>query len=101
MLDKGAISKTSPRGRGFLSNVFLVSKNGGRRLVILNQYVQTEHFKIERFHVLKDPLQAGDFMMKIALSPGFLRVEGLVLTACDCVMFSRKCFIKMAVKVSS
>jgi hypothetical protein len=71
-LEKGAISEALPTGRGFVSNIFLVlKKDGSQRPVInlkkLNEYVQTEHFKIEGIHVLKDLLKAGDFMVKIDL----------------------------------
>ena len=64
MLAKQAIEKTTPRGRGFLSMVFLVpKKDGGQRPVInlksLNNFVHTQHFKMEGIHVL---LRAGDWM---------------------------------------
>ena len=52
------------QGRGFLSTLFLVPKDGGQRPVInlksLNKFVHTEHFKMEGIHVLRDMLRAGD-----------------------------------------
>ena len=52
MLEKQAIEKTTPKGRGFVSTVFLVpKKDGGQKPVInlksLNRFVHTEHFKME------------------------------------------------------
>ena len=79
MLEKGAISPAPPTGRGFVSNVFLVpKKDRGQRPVInlkrLNKYVHTEHFKMEGIHVLKDLLQAGDFMVKVDLKDAYFTV---------------------------
>ena len=72
MLDKQAIEETTPRGRGFISTIFLVpKKDGGQRPVInlksLNRFVHTEHFKMEGIHVLRDLLRAGDWMAKVDL----------------------------------
>ncbi len=54
-------------------NVFLVlKKDSGQRPVInlkkLNEYVQTEHFKMEGIHVLKDLLKAGDYTSRMRTS---------------------------------
>ena len=79
MLEKGAITETSPKGRVFLSTVFLVpKKDGGQRPVInlkkLNESVRTEHFKMEGIHVLKDLLKAGDFIAKVDLKDAYFMV---------------------------
>ena len=76
MLSKQAIEETTPRGRGFVSTLFLVPrKDGGQRPVInlksLNTFVHTEHFKIEGIHVLKDLLRAGDLMAKVDLKDAY------------------------------
>ena len=53
LLDKGAILETQLTPQNFVSQIFLVEKKGGgQRPVInlkgLNQFVKTEHFKMER-----------------------------------------------------
>lgn len=53
-----------------MSTVFLVpKKDGSQRPVInlkkLNEYVQTEHFKMEGIYLLKDLLRLGDWMAKV------------------------------------
>lgn len=65
MMAKAAIQEAPQTGRGFLSNVFLVpKKDSGQRPVInlkaLNEFVHTEHFKMEGIHLLKDLLRKGD-----------------------------------------
>ena len=55
MLEKHAIEETTSRGHGFLSTISLVpNKGGGQRPVInlksLNNFVYTEHFKMEGIH---------------------------------------------------
>lgn len=79
MLQKHAIEETTPRGRGFLSTIFLVpKKDGGQRPVInlksLNKFVYTEHFKMEGIHILKDLLKAGDWMAKVDLKDAYFTV---------------------------
>ena len=59
---------------GFLSNIFLVpKKDGGQRPVInlkaLNQFVNTEHFKMEGIHTIKDLLRQGDWLKKMHTLP--------------------------------
>jgi len=43
----------------------------GQRPVInlktLNQFVNTEHFKMEGIHTVKDPLRPGDWLTKVNL----------------------------------
>ena len=53
-----------PAEEWFLSNIFLIyKKDGGQRPVInlkaLNQFVNTEHFKMEGIHTVKDLLGQG------------------------------------------
>lgn len=70
LLQKGAVSQVEEpeNGEGFFySNLFLVpKKDGGQRPVInlkaLNQFVQTQHFKMEGIHTLKDILKPGDWL---------------------------------------
>jgi hypothetical protein len=69
-----AIEKTMPRGRGFLSTLFLVPKKDGRQrpvinLKSLNKFVQTEY--LEGIHVLRDLLRAGDWMAKVDLKDAY------------------------------
>ena len=58
---KNTIGKTTPRGQGFLSTLFLVPKDGGQRPVInlksLNKFVHTEHFKMEAVSKAKCQLE--------------------------------------------
>lgn len=63
MRAKGAIQEASHKGRGFISNMFLVpKKDGGQRPAInlkkLNEYVHTctEHLRWKGIHLLKDLL---------------------------------------------
>ena len=79
MLHKQAIEECSSQGRGFLSSVFLIpKKDGGQRPVInlksLNEFVQTEHFKMEGIHLLKDLLRQGDWMAKVDLKDAYFTV---------------------------
>ena len=50
----------------------------GQRPVInlkgLNQFVRTEHFKMEGLHLLPDLLQPGDWMVKLDLKDAYLQV---------------------------
>ena len=64
LLEKGAVTPVSDSQGGFYSNLFLVpKKNGQMRPVInlkrLNEWVSTEHFKMEGIQTLKDILQSG------------------------------------------
>ena len=77
MLKKQAIQLLEhPVEARFLSNIFLVpKKDGGQRPVInlkaLNQFINTEHFKMEGIHTVKDLLKPG-----LACQSGF---EGRLL----------------------
>lgn len=80
LLDKGAISRVSESTRGaFYSTLFLVpKKDGGQRPVInlkaLNEFVITEHFKMEGLHTLKDLVKPGDWMAKIDLKDAYFTI---------------------------
>ena len=79
MMAKGAIQEASHKGRGFVSNVFLVpKKDGGQRPVInlkkLNEYVHTEHFKMEGIYLLKDLPRKGDWMAKVDLKDAYFMI---------------------------
>ena len=79
MMTKGAIQEAPRIGRGFISNVFLVpKKDGGQRPVInlkkLNEFVHTEHFKMEGIHLLKDLLKKGHWMAKVDLKDAYFMV---------------------------
>ena len=62
LLVKGAIVKTQLTQQNYVSQIFLVEKkDGGQRPVInlkgLNQFVKTEHFKMEGLHLLPNLMQ--------------------------------------------
>ena len=64
---------------GFWSNIFLVpKKDGGQRPVInlkaLNQFVNTEHFKMEGIHTVKDRLRHGDWLAKVDLKDTYFAI---------------------------
>ena len=68
LLAKGAIVKTQLTQQNYVSQIFLVEKkDGGQRPVInlkgLNQFVKTEHFKMEGLHLLPDLMQSQDWMV--------------------------------------
>ena len=79
LLGKGAITEVhNPRG-GFYSNLFLVpKKDGGQRPVInlkaLNSFVQTEHFKMEGIHTLRDLVNPEDWMAKMDLKDAYFAI---------------------------
>ena len=79
LLDKGAIRETQLTPQNFVSQIFLVEKKGGgQRPVInlkgLNQFVKTEHFKMEGLHLLPDLLQPQDWMVKMDLKDAYLQI---------------------------
>ena len=77
LLQKQAIQQLEhPVEEGFWSNIFLVpKKDGGQRPVInlkaLNQFVNTEHFKMEGIHTVKDLLRHGDWLAKVDLKDAY------------------------------
>jgi len=63
--------------KNYLSQIFLVEKkNGGQRSVInlksLNQFVKTEHFKMEGLHLL--PVTGQDWMVKMNMKDVYRQV---------------------------
>ena len=63
----------------FVSQIFPVEKKGGgQRPMInlkgLNQFIKTEHFKMEGLHLLLDLLQAQDWMIKMNLKDAYLQI---------------------------
>ena len=83
---KGRVKRTpdqrsSSRGprRGFYSNLFLVPKKAsGQRPVInlksLNSFVQTQHFKMEGIHTLRELIEPGDWLAKVDLKDAYFAV---------------------------
>jgi len=74
-----AIVQTQLLPHSFVSQLFLVEKkDGGQRPVInlkcLNQFVKTEHFKMECLHLLPDLLQPQDWIVKIDLKDSYLQI---------------------------
>ena len=80
LLKKQAIRQLEhPAEAGFLSNIFLVpKKDGGQRPVInlkaLNRLVNTEHFKMEGIHMVKDLLKPGDWLAKVDLKDAYFAI---------------------------
>ena len=70
--DSGDVVKRSYKNQGFHTTLFLVpQKEGGQRPVVnlrpISQFLPYEHFKMEGFHMLKDLLRKGDYLIKIDL----------------------------------
>ena len=79
LLEKGAIAPVTNSQGGFYSNLFLVpKKNSQMRPVInlkrLNEWVTTEHFKMEGVSTLKDILQLGDWFVKVDLKDAYFTI---------------------------
>ena len=79
LLNKGAIEEIHSPRREFYSNLFLVpKKDGWQRPVInlkaLNQFVQTQHFKMEGIHTLKDPINQKDWLAKVDLKDAYFAI---------------------------
>ena len=78
--EKGAIQELPPsQETGFYSNLFLVpKKDGSTRPVInlraLNQFVPTEHFKMEGIQMLRDLLRQGDWLTKLDLKDAYFSI---------------------------
>ena len=79
MFKKGAIQQVKSEPGEFLSKLFLVNKkNGGHPPVInlkfLNGIIPYQHFKMEWMHLIKDPLQEHDFLIKIDLKDAYFGI---------------------------
>lgn len=80
LLEKGAIEETNATLGQFLSNIFLVSKpDGGYRLILnlknLNEFIDTEHFKLEDSKVVRELLTSGCFMISIDLKDAYYLIS--------------------------
>ena len=80
LLGKGAVQACSPLPQeSFYSTLFLVPKKGGQmRPVInlkkLNEWVASQHFKMEGMSTLRELLKANDWMVKIDLKDAYFTV---------------------------
>jgi len=79
LMEKGAVAPVTDSHEGFYSNLFLVpKKNGQMRPVInlkrLNEWVTTEHFKMDGIPTLKDLLRPGDWFTKVDLKDAYFTV---------------------------
>lgn len=81
LMEKGAVVEIPSweTQNGFFSNVFLVpKKDGNMRPVInlktLNQYVLTDHFKMEGLHTVRDLLRHRDWLTKIDLKDAYFTI---------------------------
>ena len=96
MLQKGAVIPVKHQEGEFLSNIFLVPKKEGLKVVgqrpvinlkELNKFLVCDHFKIESLNCLKDILAHGDFMCKIDLKDAYFSVP-LAQNSCKFVRFT-------------
>ena len=80
LIQKGAVVEPHlALDGGFVSNIFLVpKKDGGQRPVVnlkaLNQFVQTDHFKMEGLHTVKQLVRPGDWLIKIDLKDAYFAI---------------------------
>ena len=81
LIQKQAIHLVSEHdyNRGFVSNLFVIPKKGGRQRPVfnlrqLNQFIQYKHFKMGGIHMLRDLLKPNDFMAKIDLKDAYFTV---------------------------
>ena len=72
LLEKGAVQKAETIQEEFLSNLFLVGKDGGNRPVVnlkkLNTFIPYDHFKMKVLQCLKFLLEQNDFLCKRYIS---------------------------------
>lgn len=76
LLKKGAIKKCNSKKGQFLSSIFLVPKpNGTFRLILnlkkLNEFIETEHFKLEDLKTVTQIMNKDDFFISIDLTDAF------------------------------
>ena len=76
---KGTICKCSPRVDQFVSSIFLVPKsNGTSRLILnlkkLNDFIETNHFKLEDFRLACKLVSPNWFMGKLDLKDAYYMV---------------------------
>lgn len=80
LLELGPIQACYPVEGQFLSSYFLVPKNDGfHRFVLnlkrLNEFLQTEHFKMEDWRIAIEIVTRYDFMEKIDLKNAYYSVS--------------------------
>lgn len=80
LLEKGAITETDATVGQFLSCIFLVKKpDGAYRLILnlkrLNEFIDTEHFKLEDSKVVKKLLSLNCFMISIDLKDAYYLIS--------------------------
>jgi hypothetical protein len=76
LLQKGAIQECNPEREQFVSRIFLTPKTDGSfRLILnlkkLNEFVKTEHFKLEDRKVVKKLVSQNCFMATIDLKDAY------------------------------
>ena len=74
---KGAIKQVPFSHDGFYHRLFLVPKKRQRPVLdlsALNQFIETEHFKMENLTPLKSLLNKGDNMIRLDLTDAYLTV---------------------------
>ena len=76
LMKKDAVSEVLEPYNRCHSNLFLVPKEGGgQRLLInvkaLNNFVQTQHFKMKGIHTLKKLVRPGDWLAKVDLKDSY------------------------------
>jgi len=75
LIAKGAIVETGYSPENYLSQI---REGRGQRPVVnlkgLNQFVKTEHFKMEGLHLLPDLLQSQNWMVKMDLKDAYFQV---------------------------
>lgn len=76
----GAISECTHRNNPFVSSIFLTPKPGGDfrfilNLKALNEFIDTDHFKIEDLRTVLKLISEGDFMCTIDLKDAYLLIK--------------------------
>lgn len=76
LLDKGAIEKCAPESGQYISRIFLIPKSdGSQRLILnvkgLNEFVKTEHFKLEDWRVTRSLVSKDCYMATIDLKDAY------------------------------
>ncbi len=79
ILQKGEVTQVEETRGGFHSTLFLLPKKYHRQhpvinLKVLNQYVQTCHFKMEGLQTLKNLIKPGDWLAKVDLKDAYFTI---------------------------
>lgn len=80
MLSTGAISHCNPCEGQFLSSIFLIPKpNGKHRFILnlknLNQYIETQHFKLEDLRTAIKLVSENNFMGTVDLKDAYFLIK--------------------------